>query len=250
MDLIKNLKVLYVEDNVFAREEMMHFLKKRVGKAYQAADGIEGIEQYQLHKPDVIIVDLLMPKMNGLDMIRAIRKIDDGVHVIIISSVDSLDTVLEAVDLGIDTYIVKPLDFDELHIKLCKIGDTISSINRKSDGAIDFLENRRMIEGEIKAAFMKTIKEFIGKGPREVVVQMIGDSVKIISFGAFSVLEQNLLKEKKNHEMIKHIRAVVYESLSKNTESLIKELSGVDVRFEKVDIDLNKQIEQLLFRVV
>lgn len=248
METIRNLKVLYVEDNEFIRTEMMHFLKKRVGKAYSAADAFEGLQQFRLHKPDVIIADILMPEMNGIDMIREIRSVDRNVHVIIITSVDSAGTILEAVDLGIDSYIVKPLDFDELLFKLQKIGSIINSGNEKQ-GVLDFMENRRVYEGEIKAAFMKQIKEYTGKGPREVVAQMIGDEIKLTVFGAFSVLESNLLKEKKNFEMVKHIRNVVYESLSKKLADMISGCIGVAVEFDKLDVNLSKQIEQIIFKV-
>lgn len=247
METIKNLKVLYVEDNELIRTEMMHFLKKRVGKAYSAADAFEGIEQFKLHNPDVIIADLLMPEMNGMDMIREIRTFDKKVHVIIITSVDTADTILEAVDLGIDSYIVKPLDFDELNFKLQKIGDIINAESEKQ-GVLDFVENRRAMEGEIKAAFMKQIKAYTGKGPREVVVQMIGSEIKLTVFGAFSILENNLLREKKNFEMVKHIRNVVYESLASDIADMIESHINIAVKFDKLDVNLPKQIEQITFR--
>ena len=57
MEMLANLKVLCVEDDEFALDEMSNFLKKRVGKVFAATNGDEGIKQYEIHKPDIVIAD-------------------------------------------------------------------------------------------------------------------------------------------------------------------------------------------------
>lgn len=126
MSSISNLKVLYIEDNKFSREEMRHFLKKRVQKVFTANDGAEGISAFALYKPDIVIVDLLMPNMDGMEMMRRIKAMHVPVHFIVATSVNQVETVIETVDLGVEGYIVKPIDFAELELKLMKIGDAIN----------------------------------------------------------------------------------------------------------------------------
>ncbi len=222
MDSIRNLTILYVEDDAFAREEMAHFLKKRAGRVITARDGAEGIEMYELHKPDIIIADLLMPVMDGMEMLRRIREKHSNAHAIIVTSVDKVETVIEAIDLGIDGYIVKPLDFAELELKLAKIGDVILAGQRGRSGVFDDMEKRGETEDLIKKEFIKILKAFTGKGPRETVVQLIGNKVKITAFGALTQMEESLLRRQKNFEIVKHIRMVAYESLADQVAQMVR----------------------------
>ena len=109
MEMLSNLKILCVEDDEFARGEMVSFLKKRAGKVFSAENGEEGIRQYEIHKPDIVIADLLMPGMDGMEMLRKLREEDNKMHAIVVTSVKELDTVLESIDLGVDNYIIKPV---------------------------------------------------------------------------------------------------------------------------------------------
>lgn len=247
MNSLNNLKILCVEDEKFALDEMVYYLKKRAGKVYGACDGREGLEQAKLYKPDVVIADLLMPRMDGMMMIKKLRQIYDDIHVIIVTSVDSVDKVLEAANLGIDGYIIKPLDFAELEVKLEKIAGSIRILEGRITGRLDLLEDRRTAEDRIKKGFLRIVKDFTGKGPREAVVQAIGNEIKITSFGALTVMEENLAASTKNLELVKQTRNTVYEAIAANLEEAIAKEIGIAVSYNKADLDVRKQIEQLYF---
>lgn len=249
MSYIKNLKVLYVEDDIFAQDEMQHFLKDKVGNIFIASNGTEGVDSFEFRRPDIVIADILMPVKDGISMIKEIKKINDNAHIIITTSVNSIDTVLEAVDLGIDSYIVKPLDFTELELKLNKIGDAVQIENGRKKGRLDLIENKGKTEDNIKKDFVKILKEYTGKGPRETVVQLIGNEIKITVFDALTIMEQNLLKNSKNFEIVKQTRNVVYESL---VDKLCRVLTGYlecEIVFEKSSINMKKRLEQLTFKI-
>lgn len=238
--------MLCVEDDKFSRDEMVHFLKKRTGKVFVAADGREGLAAFDVHKPDIMIADLLMPRMDGMEMIRKLREKHADLHCIIITSVNKAETIIEAVDLGIDGYIVKPVDFTELELKLMKIGDSIRMNGKEASVGSMSGEERRAVEDSVKRDFVKVIKEFTGKGPRETVVQLINNEVRITSFGGLTRMETGLLKEIKNFEMVKHMRTMAYEQMEHDIKFIAEKYAGNPVSELTVDIDLQKGIERIV----
>lgn len=108
MDVLKNLKVLYVEDDDNTRAGLERFLKRRFGKVYTAENGEKGIESFNEHHPDIAIIDILLPGISGLEMIKKIREIDSKCRFFITSTVSDVSTILKAVDLDISNYITNP----------------------------------------------------------------------------------------------------------------------------------------------
>ena len=125
MDVLKNLKVLYVEDDDNTRAGLERFLKRRFGKVYTAENGEKGIESFNEHHPDIAIIDILLPGISGLEMIKKIREIDSKCRFFITSTVSDVSTILKAVDLDISNYIIKPINTDELEDKLKRTGSSI-----------------------------------------------------------------------------------------------------------------------------
>lgn len=72
--LLKKVKLLFIEDDEIQRKELSTFLKRRVEKIYVAENGEEGLDKYKALKPDIIITDLRMPKMDGLEFVKKIRE--------------------------------------------------------------------------------------------------------------------------------------------------------------------------------
>lgn len=117
---LKTLSVLYVEDDVLGKKELAKFLKKVVGTIYTAANGEAGVELFKEHRPDMVITDVRMPLMDGLEMAKAIKKIDPKVPVMVTSAFSDAELLLQAIDVGIDGYILKPIDIDVLKKSLLK----------------------------------------------------------------------------------------------------------------------------------
>ena len=106
-EILKNMKVLYVEDDEEAREELTDVLKRRVGKVIVGENGKRGLELYNDFLPDIIIADFYMPEMDGIEMIRRIRRQGADPAAIVISAVSEVNIILSAIDVGIDKYILK-----------------------------------------------------------------------------------------------------------------------------------------------
>ena len=84
--MINNISILYVEDDLDISEEISYFLKSQVSTFYLATNGEEGLALFKEFSPDIIITDIQMPKMNGLDMIEKIREENSDIPIIITSA--------------------------------------------------------------------------------------------------------------------------------------------------------------------
>lgn len=117
------MKILYVEDDLDIQEIMVKFLSRRYSNLEVASDGQEGLEKYKTFKPDLIITDIQMPKMNGFEMSELIRSSDTDVHIIITTAFNDTTNLAKGIDLGINQYILKPVDRTKLlqAIQRCEI---------------------------------------------------------------------------------------------------------------------------------
>ena len=102
--------LLYVEDDETTRNYMSQRLVKKVKKLFLAIDGEDGIAQFQTHQPDIILTDVVMPKLNGIDMAREIKALSPKIPIVITSAHGDTSFLLDAIDLGIDGYLLKPLN--------------------------------------------------------------------------------------------------------------------------------------------
>lgn len=114
LDFLSTLNVLYVEDEDEVREALARFLRRRCPKLDLARDGKEGLAMFQAKHYDVVVTDVKMPVMDGLEMARNIKSIKDEVPVIIVTAYNEVDYFLRAIEVGIHRYVKKPLDPNDL----------------------------------------------------------------------------------------------------------------------------------------
>ena len=121
MSASESLTLLYVEDEDFIRKNALLFLEDRFAALYEADNAFTALEIYREKKPDIIITDISMPKMNGLQLCREIRQNDTKTPIIITTAHTDTAYLLEAVELQLVKYLVKPIDEKRLHeaLQLC-----------------------------------------------------------------------------------------------------------------------------------
>lgn len=138
-EFLKKKTFLYVEDDAGTSEEIAFFLNNFVGKLYIAKNGKEGLELFKKHKMDLVITDIRMSVMTGLEMIKEIKKIDEDVPIFITTAYNEPDYLLSAISLNISKYILKPVNLKELIqeiVTVLEIKQDISltqSINNKRE---------------------------------------------------------------------------------------------------------------------
>ena len=111
---LKNLVVMFVEDENDIREALSSAIEDEFAKLISARDGDDGLKKFKKHKPDIVVTDISMPIMDGLEMTRAIKQISKETPVIILSAFSEKERLIKAIDVGVDKYLVKPIDPDEL----------------------------------------------------------------------------------------------------------------------------------------
>ena len=116
ISILKNITILYAEDEKSLREITLNILKGFTKKQYVAENGLEGLELFKEHEEeiDLIITDVNMPHMNGLEMIKAIKEINPNIPIIVATAFSNTEYLLEAIDIGVDKYILKPIDMKKL----------------------------------------------------------------------------------------------------------------------------------------
>ncbi|EPZ9008308.1 butyrate response regulator transcription factor BumR [Campylobacter jejuni] len=120
----KELIILVVEDEIKTRESLINVLSERFSKVIGAQNGDEGLKKFKKFKPDLVITDIAMPIMDGLDMAREIK----DVPIVVLSAYSEKERLLRSIDIGIDKYLIKPVDIEELFKVLdCLVGEKIEA---------------------------------------------------------------------------------------------------------------------------
>lgn len=116
ISILKNITILYAEDEKDLREVTHQILKGFTKKQYVAQNGQEGLELFKEHENeiDLIITDVNMPLLNGLEMVKEIKKINLNIPIIVATAFSNKEYLLEAIDIGIDKYVLKPIDISKL----------------------------------------------------------------------------------------------------------------------------------------
>jgi len=101
-------RVLVVDDAAFMRMMIKNILAKNGYEVVEAADGEAAVELYKQHKPDLVTMDITMPVLDGVEAVKAIRKVDPNANIIMCSSMGQQALVIEAIQAGARDFIVKP----------------------------------------------------------------------------------------------------------------------------------------------
>jgi DNA-binding response OmpR family regulator len=128
---LSSLKLLYIEDDRDIQEIYLDILKESVDEVHSAYDGEEGYALYLSLKPDILLLDINMPKMDGLSLAKKIREVDRDIKIIITTAYGEQDKLLEAIELYLIKYILKPI---EPTILREAIGKAIHEIEQSRDG--------------------------------------------------------------------------------------------------------------------
>ncbi len=128
-NLLKTKSVLYVEDEADVLRNISELLSNFFQTFYTASDGIEAWDTFRAHPIDVALVDIELPRLNGLELIRRIRAVDKDIPIVVISAYTKTDYLLESVELKLDKYIVKPLTSKKIHTLLEKLNEDFSNEN-------------------------------------------------------------------------------------------------------------------------
>jgi len=155
-----DISMLYVEDDDATREQVGRMIKTRGIRLLMAENGQEGLDLFRRHKPDIILTDIMMPLMNGLELARAIRKEAPGAQIIVMTAFSETSYLLEAIDVGINQFVVKPVDLNRL---FAAIERCISVIKLEADALrAKKLEATSILAGGMAHDFNNLLQVILG----------------------------------------------------------------------------------------
>ena len=112
--MYKNLSILCVEDESGVRKHLVNTLAYYFKEVYEASNGKEGLSMYQEHSPDIILCDIQMPVMDGLEMIKLIRKEDISTPIVLLTAHNSEEYLMKLINLHVQHFILKPVNAENL----------------------------------------------------------------------------------------------------------------------------------------
>lgn len=251
---LNKIKVLYVEDEIITRNQVCRFLKKRVGKVIAAENGEDGIKKFIEYQPDVIITDLIMPDINGIEMMKKLRADGFRCPFIITSALSDSKTILETVDLKIEKYLIKPIDVDilmkhltEIAIEILEKRENMLVINHDLILTEDIKDE---LELEIRNLYSKYLKKVTGKGARLINVFITGKEIEILLKESLTTLEESLLATGQHYKNIELFRKIIYENTINEVEQQISILIDRKVTIKKIDICPKEKYERILLKIL
>lgn len=245
-----DLRVLYVEDDDDLREELSSYIQRRVKEIKTASNGLDALNGFQSFKPDIVITDLKMPHMDGFQLSEEIRKIDKLIPIIVTTALSDVDSILDTVNLGIDKYLIKPIQIDELQKVLKTMADKIAEMKLLgAEKGSRTYDDEILLEKSIQGITARYIKKITGTGPKKVLVKINGNKLLIQILGSRLEYEKVLLINRDNHSMIDYLRASFYKQVSKGLLSEIREECIIDTSVVRIDTDSSLDIDSIELRI-
>ncbi|WP_372999130.1 response regulator [Sulfurimonas sp.] len=208
-----DIRVLYVEDDKAIQHEIHDFLGRFFPTIILADNGEEGLQLYKTGHYDIVISDINMPKMNGIEMVNAIKEINEEQKVIITSAYNEPKYLMELIDNGVDKFVLKPFNNKQFLHVLYKISEYI--YNKKQN---------QLLQKEISKKMSQI----------ETIVNMIEHGIVVIDHYRVTQVNEQFLK------------MAGYDT----QEEFYQEISNVSSLFEPhkgyIDVNTNKELIEVL----
>ena len=208
-----DIRVLYVEDDKAIQSEINDFLGRFFPTIVLADNGEEGLQLYKAGDYDIVISDINMPKMSGIDMIHAIKEINEEQKVIVTSAYNEPKYLMDLIDSGVDKFVLKPFNNKQFLLVLYKISEHIYS-----------KKHNQLLQAELEKKMSQI----------ETIVNMIEHGIVVI-----------------DHNKVSQINEQFLEMAGYDTqEEFYQEISNVSSLFEPrkdyIDVNSNKELIDVL----
>lgn len=181
-DIISEIKIFYVEDEPYIREGFVRFLRRRTDNLYVYTNGQEALDAFDEQKPDLIITDIRMPVMDGLEMAEKLKSKNPQLPIIVTTGHNDENLFLKSIDIGIDKYIKKPVNFVELIDVIKKMSSSImherqmEKHNQFLREVMDLNPNFVMTTDGRRCTYLnESFKEFLGCGTVDEYIEQFGN---------------------------------------------------------------------------
>ncbi|MGA1931357.1 EAL domain-containing response regulator [Arcobacter sp. YIC-464] len=143
---LDTISLLYVEDDEITRDTITRLLKLSTPNVYTASNGNEALSLLKQNEIDIIITDIRMPEMNGLEFSKVLKDNNIEIPIIITSAYTQTDYLQEAIELHIESFLEKPINFKDLQFKIIKIAEKIQSFKELEKKKIELEQYKKAID--------------------------------------------------------------------------------------------------------
>ena len=209
------MKILLAEDEVDLNNVVTRYLKKNGYSVDSVLDGEEALDYLEYSEYDLVILDIMMPKVDGFEVIKKLRNKGNHTSVLMLTARDSADDKVKGLDLGADDYIVKPFDFNELLARIRAV------VRRKYGNS-----SNKLVIGDL---ILDTSEKSVTRAGKQI--ELTGKEYEVLEYLMQSknrILSRDQIKE--------HVWNFDYEGDSNIIDVLIKNIR------KKIDIEDGKQI--------
>ena len=219
---LKALTILYAEDEIGIRKNIMKTLSYYAKDVYEASNGQEALDLYEKNKPDIIISDIHMPIMDGIEFIKKVREHDKNTPVIMITAHTDKKYLLEAVELHMEKYIVKPINTKMLFEVL---GKCINSLNINNTITLDCDQNYSYNFDRKKLVYKDEII-VLNKKEVQFMELLINNQDRVVKYQEIqdNVWQDNVMTDNAVRSVVLHLR-------KKLPTNIINNLSGIGYNF-------------------
>ena len=209
------MKILLTEDEVDLNNVVTRYLKKNGYSVDSVLDGEEALDYLEYSEYDLVILDIMMPKVDGFEVIKKLRNKGNHTSVLMLTARDSAEDKVKGLDLGADDYIVKPFDFNELMARIRAV------VRRKYGNS-----SNKLVIGDL---ILDTSEKSVTRAGKQI--ELTGKEYEVLEYLMQSknrILSRDQIKE--------HVWDFDYEGDSNIIDVLIKNIR------KKIDIEDGKQI--------
>ena len=215
--ILKNLTVLLVEDDSDSKKIMHDVLSDNFEKVFTAQNGDQGLKKFKKYNPNMVITDVFMPISDGLDMTRYIKEISKDTPVIVLSAHSEKETLLKAIDVGVDKYLIKPIMADDLLKTIENVAKSkieTANIIQVANGYSFNKIKRVLIRDGVEISLTKKELAFISLLIKRLGTLVLHDEIKSVVWVGESVTEAAI------RTFVKRVRDKVGNNFIKNVPGL------------------------------
>ena len=215
--ILKNLTVLLVEDDSDSKKIMHDVLSDNFEKVFTAQNGDEGLKKFKKYNPNMVITDVFMPISDELDMTRYIKEISKDTPVIVLSAHSEKETLLKAIDVGVDKYLIKPIMADDLLKTIENVAKSkieTANIIQVANGYSFNKIKRVLIRDGVEISLTKKELAFISLLIKRLGTLVLHDEIKSVVWVGESVTEAAI------RTFVKRVRDKVGNNFIKNVPGL------------------------------
>ncbi len=231
------LNVLVVDDEPKIRQILEQILTARDCHVRLAADGLEAIAKYREQSADVVVTDIKMPKMNGLELLRELKHADPLINVVVITAYPSIEGAIEAMKIGACDFITKPFDIAKIQAILYRCQQRVSlsrQLRTAGEGMLKLEElNRRLTElNDLKSQFLAALSH------------EINTPLCLMSEWIYLLADETLGTLAPDQQHAVDVLIGAYERLHRLLQQLIDLMQGHAIVLQRQPVDFRELVRQ------